>query len=51
MDEVSSPTGAVIGAIHAESGRTNAFTPDDDAFLSACARALLPLWLRPSRQA
>jgi len=43
---VSSSTGEVIGTIDAESDRTNAFTPDDDAFLAACARALLPLWLR-----
>ena len=43
---VSPSTGAVIGTIDAESDRINAFTPDDDAFLSACTRALLPLWLR-----
>jgi GAF domain-containing protein len=42
---VSSSTGEVIGTIDAESDRTNAFTPDDEAFLSACARVLLPLWL------
>jgi GAF domain-containing protein len=47
---VSPSTGEVIGTIDAESDRTNAFTPDDDAFLSACARALLPLWLGPSPQ-
>jgi L-methionine (R)-S-oxide reductase len=47
---VSSSTGEVIGTIDAESDRTNAFTPDDDEFLSACARALLPLWLAPSPQ-
>ena len=44
---VSSSTGNVIGTIDAESDRTNAFTPADDVFLSACARALLPFWLRP----
>ena len=44
---VSSSTGQVIGTIDVESDRTNAFAPDDDAFLSSCARALLPLWLRP----
>lgn len=48
---VSSSTGEVIGTIDAESDRTNAFTPDDDVFLSACARALLPLWLGPSPRA
>ena len=41
---VSSSTGGVIGTIDAESERTNAFTPADTAFLSASARALLPLW-------
>jgi L-methionine (R)-S-oxide reductase len=43
---VSSSTGKVVGTIDAESDRTNAFTSDDDAFLSACARALFPLWLK-----
>jgi len=43
---VVSATGEVIGTIDAESDRTNAFTAEDDAFLSACARALLPLWLK-----
>jgi len=47
---VSSSTGEVIRTIDAESDRTNAFTPDDDVFLSACARALLPLWLGLSPQ-
>ncbi len=47
---VSSSTGEVIGTIDAESDRTNPFTPDDDVFLSACARALLPLWLGPLPQ-
>jgi putative methionine-R-sulfoxide reductase with GAF domain len=42
---VSPSTGEVIGTIDAESDRTNAFTPDDEAFLSACAAVLLPLWL------
>jgi GAF domain-containing protein len=42
---VSSSTGGVIGTIDAESDRTNAFTPDDDVFLSACARVLAPFWL------
>ena len=43
---VSSSSGEVIGTIDAESDRTNAFTPDDDVFLSACARALLPSMAR-----
>jgi putative methionine-R-sulfoxide reductase with GAF domain len=43
---VSSSTGEVLGTIDAESDRTNAFTADDEAFLSECARILLPLWLR-----
>ena len=42
---VSPSTGQVIGTIDAESDRTYAFTLDDNAFLSACAKALLPLWL------
>jgi putative methionine-R-sulfoxide reductase with GAF domain len=46
---VSPSTGKVIGTIDAESDRTNAFTPDDAAFLSECARALSPLWLGPSQ--
>ena len=44
---VSPSTGQVIGTIDAESDRKNPFTPDDDAFLSACAKALLLLWLSP----
>jgi putative methionine-R-sulfoxide reductase with GAF domain len=47
---VSPTSGKVIGTIDAESDRTNAFTPEDDAFLSACARALSPLWLGASPQ-
>jgi GAF domain-containing protein len=43
---VSPSTGEVIGTIDAESDRKNAFTSDDDAFLSECAKALLPLWRR-----
>jgi putative methionine-R-sulfoxide reductase with GAF domain len=42
---VSPSTGEVIGTIDVESDRKNAFTPEDDAFLSDCARVLLPLWL------
>jgi GAF domain-containing protein len=41
---VSPSTGTVVGTIDAESDRTNAFTPDDAAFLSACTRAILSLW-------
>lgn len=48
---LSSSTREVIGTIDAESDRTNSFTPDDEAFLSSCARALLPLSLGPSRRA
>ena len=44
---VSPSTGEVIGTIDAESDRKNAFTLDDDAFLSECARVLLPLWVSP----
>lgn len=42
---VSPSTGEVIGTIDAESDQTNAFTAEDDAFLSECAKVLLPLWL------
>ena len=48
---VSPSTGEVLGTIDAESDRNYAFTPDDDAFLSACARVLLPLWLARSARA
>jgi putative methionine-R-sulfoxide reductase with GAF domain len=44
---VSSSTGQVVGSIDVECDRTNAFDRDDDAFLLACARALLPLWREP----
>jgi GAF domain-containing protein len=44
---VSPSTGEVIGTIDAESDCRNAFTRDDDAFLSECARILLPLWFSP----
>jgi GAF domain-containing protein len=43
---VSSSTGEVLGTIDAESDRTNAFTADDEDFLTECARVLLPLWIR-----
>jgi putative methionine-R-sulfoxide reductase with GAF domain len=36
----------VIGTLDAASDRTNAFTADDGAFFSECAKVLLPLWLR-----
>jgi putative methionine-R-sulfoxide reductase with GAF domain len=42
---LSSSAGRVVGTIDVESDRTNAFTLEDEAFLSECARALLPLWL------
>jgi putative methionine-R-sulfoxide reductase with GAF domain len=42
---VSPSTGELIGTIDAESDQKSAFTPDDDAFLSECAKVLLPLWL------
>jgi GAF domain-containing protein len=44
---VSPATGRILGTIDAESDRANAFTPDDDDFLSACTGALLPLWIGP----
>jgi GAF domain-containing protein len=42
---VVSSTGEVVGTIDAESDRRNAFTREDEAFLSECARVLRPLWL------
>jgi putative methionine-R-sulfoxide reductase with GAF domain len=36
--------GEVIGTIDVESDRRNAFSPDDERFLRACATALRPLW-------
>lgn len=42
---VKSPTtGRVVGTIDVESERTDAFAPDDRAFLEACAAVLAPLW-------
>jgi GAF domain-containing protein len=44
---VASPDdGSIIGTIDVESDRTDAFTPDDEAFLRSCAQALTPLWTR-----
>jgi GAF domain-containing protein len=40
----SSSDGRIIGTIDVESGRPNAFTPEDEAFLGSCAEALVPLW-------
>ena len=37
-------TGIVIGTLDVESERTGAFGPDDEAFLEACALALMPLF-------
>ena len=49
---VTSPAdGRVIGTIDVESDRTNAFTPDDEAFLADCAEALVSLWAAPSNTA
>ena len=43
---VVSPTdGRIVGTIDVESDRSNAFTPDDEAFLGSCTEALLPLWV------
>jgi L-methionine (R)-S-oxide reductase len=36
--------GQVIGTIDVESNRRNAFSPEDERFLRACAIALRPLW-------
>lgn len=42
---VASPIdGHIIGTIDVESDRANAFTPEDEAFLSGCAEALVSLW-------
>lgn len=38
-------SGIVIGTIDVESEHANAFSPRDQEFLEACARAALPLWL------
>jgi putative methionine-R-sulfoxide reductase with GAF domain len=43
---VASPAnGRIVGTIDVESERTNAFSSDDEKFLSRCAEALKPLWL------
>lgn len=41
---VLSDAGEVIGTIDVESDRRNAFSPEDEQFLQACAIALRPLW-------
>ena len=42
---VKSPsTGRVLGTIDAESDRVEAFTPEEQSFLSVCSELLLPLW-------
>lgn len=41
---LSPADGRIIGTIDVESDRPNAFTPDDEAFLTACAKVLVPLW-------
>jgi len=42
---VASPAnGRIIGTIDVESERINAFSSDDEKFLSDCAEALKPLW-------
>ena len=42
---VKSPaTGSVLGTIDAESEEIEAFTPEEQMFLSSCAELLLPLW-------
>jgi L-methionine (R)-S-oxide reductase len=49
---VVSPTnGRIIGTIDVESDRSNAFTPEDEAFLTGCAEALVCLWLAPPNAA
>ena len=45
---VASPAnGRIIGTIDVESDRSNAFTPEDEAFLGGCAEALVCLWMAP----
>ena len=41
---VLSDAGEVIGTIDVESDRRNAFAPEDEQFLQACAIALRRLW-------
>ncbi len=40
----SRSTGRVVGTIDVESETVNAFTPEEQAFLAACAGELAPLW-------
>jgi putative methionine-R-sulfoxide reductase with GAF domain len=42
---VVSPDGRVIGTVDVESGRANAFSPNDQAMIEQCAEAALALWL------
>jgi GAF domain-containing protein len=43
---ISPNQGRVVGTIDVESDRPDAFIPDDEMFLRACAEALAPLWGR-----
>jgi L-methionine (R)-S-oxide reductase len=42
---IRSINGTVVGTIDVESDRADAFTPDDERFLTLCAEALLGLWV------
>jgi GAF domain-containing protein len=41
---IASPAGRIVGTLDVESDRPNAFTAEDEDFLSRCAAALRPLW-------
>ena len=41
---VLSATGQVLGTIDVESERVNAFTPEDEAFLTRCTTVIAALW-------
>jgi putative methionine-R-sulfoxide reductase with GAF domain len=44
---ILSKSGEVVGTIDVESDRRNAFSPEDEKFLLACADALRPMWQFP----
>jgi putative methionine-R-sulfoxide reductase with GAF domain len=48
---VLSDAGEVIGTIDVESDRRNAFSPEDEQFLQACAIALRRLWYPSGKNA
>ena len=48
---IASPSdGRIVATIDVESDRVNAFTPDDESFLSSCVQMLRPLWINAQNE-